>query len=344
MISIDQIRDVHIELTTLCNARCPLCMRNAHGFSHNFGYPEASLSLDNVKRMFSPAFVQQLNTFTVCGNYGDFVACPDALEIIDYIRANNSSIRITICTNGSARNTAFWTELAHLKPEVSFCIDGLEDTHHLYRLDTNWSHIIRNAQAFIAAGGDAVWKMIKFEHNKHQVDACRTMAKELGFIKFDLTDHSRSSGAAFDRAGNLTHQIGTGPIHNTPESVIHWQQKSADEDWLLKKEEKSNLDCYSKRASSIYVTGNGEVYPCCYLGFFPRTFANSHWYNQGNAQLKELLGQSNNAIEVGLESAIDWFTQIEQRWVVQKYQDGRLRMCDEHCGTDKYLYLESQNL
>lgn len=344
MITLDQVRDVHIELTTLCNARCPLCLRNAHGFPHNFGYPETSMSLEQYQQVFDTEFLQQLTTLTVCGNFGDFVACPDALEIIAYTRQSNPTIRITICTNGSARNTDFWAQLAKYKPEVSFCIDGLEDTHPLYRLDTNWTHIIRNATAFIAAGGDAVWKMIKFEHNTHQVDACRAMASELGFIKFDLTDHSRSSGSAFDRQGNLTHLIGSGPNHPTTDTVIKWYDKYIEDDWMLQKTEKNSLNCYSQQSKSIYVTANGEVYPCCYLGFFPKTFANSHWYDQGNRQLTNLLTESNNAIAVGLDSAINWFNRIEQSWSIQKYNNGRLRMCDEHCGTDKYVYLESQNL
>ena len=57
MIALDQVKDVTIELTTLCNARCPLCMRNANGYPHNFGYPETSLSLAQSKRLFSPVFI-----------------------------------------------------------------------------------------------------------------------------------------------------------------------------------------------------------------------------------------------------------------------------------------------
>lgn len=345
MIKSQDIRDVHIELTTLCNARCPLCVRNANGYPHNFGYPETSLSLDNIKQLFSVEFIKQLNTFTVCGNYGDFVACPDALEIIEYVRQCNSNLRITICTNGSARSTSFWTQLAASNPEVSFCIDGLEDTHHLYRLDTNWNNIIRNAQAFIAAGGNAVWKMIKFKHNEHQVDACRTMAADLGFIQFDLTDHSRSSGPSFDRNGNLTHQIGSSTWQGSAESIIQWRSSSNDNSWIDQKIEKPNLNCYSERAQSIYVAANGEVYPCCFLGFYPQTFANSEWYERGNQQLSEMIvKQPNNALEVGLEQAMEWFNQIRQRWDIEKYSNGRLRLCDEHCGSDKYLYLESQTL
>lgn len=339
MIDIDSIQDIHAELTTLCNARCPMCVRNAGGYPHNFGYPETSLSLNDIKNIFSDDFLKQLKTFTVCGNYGDFVVNPESLEILTHIKQTNPNIQITVSTNGSARNRDFWEGLGRLGIEISFCIDGLNDTHNLYRLDTDWNHIIRNAKYFISAGGRAIWKMIKFDHNIHQIDQAQALANELGFLKFDLADHGRASGAAFDRAGNLIHVIGEGPYHHSTESMIQWYKKSIAEDYMLSRPEKDSLDCYSKRERSIYLAANGEIYPCCFLGFFPQTFANSHWFEQGNQQLKELLKNSNNnALEVGLEKAINWFNGIEQSWTKTRYQDGRLRFCDEHCGSNKYIH------
>ena len=46
--------------------------------------------------------------------------------------------------------------------ESPLCLDGMADTHKLYRQDTDWDKIISNAQAYIAAGGFAIWKMILF--------------------------------------------------------------------------------------------------------------------------------------------------------------------------------------
>lgn len=339
MLELTSIQDVHAELTTLCNARCPLCVRNAGGYPHNFGYPETSLSLSDIKNIFPDSFLIQLKTFTVCGNYGDFVVNPDSLEILQHIKQINPNIRITVSTNGSARNQDFWVGLGKLGIEISFCIDGLEDTHSIYRIDTNWQHIIRNAKYFISAGGRAIWKMIKFDHNLHQIEQARAMAAELGFMRFDLADHGRASGAAFDRTGNLTHTIGDGPHHNTPESMIQWYKKPIEEDYMLNLPEKNSIDCYSKKEKSIYLAANGEIYPCCFLGFFPKTFANSHWFDQGNRQLQNLLeNRSNNALEVGLEKAIEWFSDIESSWSKDRYQQGRLRFCDEHCGTEKYIH------
>ena len=60
------------------------------------------------------------------------------------------------------------------KPDkVIFAIDGLEDTNHLYRVNTNFNKIMENAKAFINAGGIARWDFIAFAHNEHQIEEAK---------------------------------------------------------------------------------------------------------------------------------------------------------------------------
>ena len=336
MINFKDIKDVHVELTTLCNARCPMCVRNGHGYPHNFGYPEASMSLEQVKQIFYPEFVKQLDTMSICGNYGDFVANQEALEIIDYFGTTNPQLRMIISTNGSARNIEFWQNLAKYNTQIYFCIDGLEDTHSIYRLDTSFSKIIKNATAFINAGGRAIWKMIMFKHNKHQIDQCSQLSKELGFADFNLTDHGRSKTTVFNKQGEYQYLIGPGEESkfNNVQDVIRWHERLEFE----YPEPKQELNCYSKNSKSIYVAANGEVYPCCYLGFYPKTFENGIIFSKRNKQLANLLeGKENNALLAGLEASIEWFNEIERSWSIKEYGSGRLLGCDEHCGSNKYI-------
>jgi len=337
MTNFDKIKEIHIELTTLCNSRCPLCVRNANGFPHNFGYPEVSLTLEQVKQIFKPEFIRQLEVIKMCGNFGDFIANQESLEIIEYFVKENSKLLIEISTNGGARGLHFWKKLAEYQPNVHifFCLDGLEDTHSKYRLDTSFNQIIKNAQAFIDAGGPATWKMILFEHNKHQVYACQQMSKDMGFKDFNLTDHGRTDGNVFDRDGIYQYDIGTVPKPTTINHVINWHIRS--EQNFKYPEPKKELNCYSNNEKSIYVAANGEVYPCCYLGFYPKTFANGSYFAVANNQLADILkNHENNALIVGLENAIAWFNDIEQRWKIKDYAAGRLLGCDNNCGSNKY--------
>ena len=71
MLKLDQIRQVHVELTTRCNARCPMCMRNYRGMDYNSGYPDTELSLADFQHIVGPV-VQQLTHANFNGNLGDF--------------------------------------------------------------------------------------------------------------------------------------------------------------------------------------------------------------------------------------------------------------------------------
>ena len=57
MIQYNEIRDVHLEISSLCNARCPLCPRNFRGYPYNDGYPETNLTIEQIKKIFTRDFL-----------------------------------------------------------------------------------------------------------------------------------------------------------------------------------------------------------------------------------------------------------------------------------------------
>ena len=153
MIKLEQIQHLHMEFSSLCNARCPLCPRNLYGYPYNRGYEETSLTLDLIRKSFDPNFIKQLKMILINGNFGDFTSNLESLDIIKHFKEQKHDLKIQISTNGSARNKDFWSELGTItKVKTEFCLDGLEDTHHLYRQDTDFNKIIQNAQAYIASG------------------------------------------------------------------------------------------------------------------------------------------------------------------------------------------------
>lgn len=333
MIEYATIRDVHLEISTFCNADCPLCPRNFRGYPHNDGYPELNFTLDHTHKIFNPDFLKQLTKIRVNGNYGDIIMNPEALEIVRYFREHNKTLVIEISTNGSGRKQTFWQGLAEFDTHVLFCLDGLEDTHHLYRQNTVWSTIIKNAKTFIASGGHAIWKFVKFDHNVHQLDACRQMSKDLGFNGFRPVDHGRNIGPVFDRHGNHTHDIGK--YSGTTEFKVLFHKKQTDqvllEDITDMRVEKEVITCSAVKALSIYIAANGDVSPCCWTGFYPQTYGSGEYLQAVNAQLKPLSAK-NNALEHSLEDCVQWFNNIKQKWAIDSYEKGRLIVCDDNCG------------
>jgi MoaA/NifB/PqqE/SkfB family radical SAM enzyme len=261
---------------------------------------------------------------------------PETLDIVEYFRSQNPRLSISISTNGSARTKEFWTRLAELRTTVWFCLEGLEDTHHIYRQNTSWLAIIENAKTYIAAGGRAIWKMIKFNHNLHQIDACKQMSKDLGFAGFELHDHGRNSGPVYDKEGKLVYVMGdyTGETN----FEVFFDKKRTDmvlvENVAPTVKRYDKINCYTKKNRSIYISSTGDVYPCCWTGFYPRTYAKDKPYLYHaliNKQLEAIMSP-NNAIERDLKECIEWFTNVVDSWKIPNYDGGRLHVCDHACG------------
>ena len=330
MIKIDEIRMLHIEFSSLCNARCPLCPRNLNGYPYNGGYNECNLSFDVVKNRFSPEFISQLGWILANGNFGDFLLNPKSLDIIRYFREHNPNATIEVSTNGSARNAEFWQELGQIPGILTrFCIDGIGDTHKLYRQDTDYHKILENAKIYIEAGGHATWKMIIFDHNKHQVPFANQLSKDLGFRQFITVDQGRNVGPVFDRSGNLVNVLGnyTTPVRDVSQP-LSWI-KSQNWDHVVNEDPGVQLRCTTKQDKSIYISADAKVYPCCFLGFNPESYE-SGWLGFVNKQIKTYIS-NNSLLENDLATCLEWFQRVEDSWNIDKYSDGRCRLCDHSC-------------
>ena len=324
-----------------------MCMRNYRGGEYNAGYPVTELTLEQFCCILTPdvlASVMQPDPpvnnrptvryddqgVTFNGNLGDFALARDGVEIVGYLCDHN--VPVSINTNGSLRSHTYWQQLGKLGVEVGFAIDGLADTHHLYRQDTDWHRIMENAGLFIAAGGRAVWRFIPFDHNRHQEAACRQMAADMGFAEFENIYDGRNRGPAFYRDGRFSHHIGdlmpTEAVEPPPwqawlENHITWY----DAQTVTHERDTTKLDmrCVHKMKREIYLAADGTVYPCCFLGFYPATMT-----HPGNRELRELV-RSNNALEVGLERAMAWFDSVEETWDKPSVREGRTYQCVVSC-------------
>jgi len=188
MYNYKDILHIDLEMSSLCNAKCPVCNRRQWGGIKNNTYKETYLSLDRFKSWFDKDFIAQLYSMQMCGNYGDSMTNPDLVPILKYIREINPKIVFTMNTNASGRDENFWTEMGKLfsinNSTLTFSVDGLEDTNHIYRRGTHWKKITNAMNWFIKSGGTAIWEYLVFKHNQHQVDEARELASNLGFSQF----------------------------------------------------------------------------------------------------------------------------------------------------------------
>lgn len=187
MFNRENVRNLHLEVTSVCNAACPMCLRETDK-NFNKETDSISLSLEKIKNLFEEKFIANLNSMQMCGTYGDPAAAPDCLSIYNYFRKINPNIELGMHSNGSLKSTYWWAELGKILSQKNdycyFGIDGLSDTNHIYRVNTDFNKIMKNCSAFIKAGGKAYWEFLVFEHNEHQVEDAKKLSKEMGFVEF----------------------------------------------------------------------------------------------------------------------------------------------------------------
>jgi MoaA/NifB/PqqE/SkfB family radical SAM enzyme len=318
MYKLNQIRDIHLEITSKCQAGCPMCPRRINGGILN---PLLSLNEITLKQFvdwFPVEFIKQLDNLFMCGNLGDPIIAQDCLKIFQYLRKTNSNIRLSMHTNGSARSKDFWQGLAKANVQVTFGIDGLVDTHSLYRIGTDFDKIISNATDFIQAGGTAEWHMLVFKHNEHQITDCKDLSIELKFKKFTIKHTSRFKDGKFnviDDRGKTTHIL-----YPTTKS-----ESMIDKIKTAQNESLPTISCKAKRDHQIYVGASGNVSPCCWLDLEwlpPQSFSRidymdkiDHFPNLKNNTLKEIF-ESNH------------FEKISSCW-----NTTGLKECGKQCGS-----------
>jgi hypothetical protein len=273
MFKFNQLKTVHLEISNNCQASCPMCTRNINGGIDNPLIKVTDWTIDEFKIIMSPTVLRQIDSFYFCGNFGDPMMNNDLIKMCQYAKDINPNLYVHVHTNGGARKQEWWKELATALPanhRVVFAIDGLEDTHHLYRIGTQYDAVVRNAQAFMSAGGIAEWAFIQFLHNEHQVDEARLRANNLGFKYFTTKNSSRfllePKAPAVDKHGNVTHYIQ--PASATPMKFI---DKKIIANWRSILND-ATVECKALRDKEIYIDAHKNFYACCWLASSPFSY------------------------------------------------------------------------
>jgi organic radical activating enzyme len=247
------IKWLHVEASSRCNAWCPACPRNNHGFGLAPGIVEQDLTPARFEQII--ASLSQVECVQFCGNFGDPIASAYIDDLVTI--AKQYVKKIQIHTNGSIRNTAWWQnfaqQLADVEHDVWFGIDGLKGVHEIYRQGTDFDKIIENAKSFIEAGGSATWQFIPYQHNEHQVIDCLKFSQQLKFKKFKLAKLYRNQ-------------------------VIAKHYKTGEEFDLLPPKslrKLTNIDdandsvdpnnCMHLSIPSLYLSASGHLSRCCYM-------------------------------------------------------------------------------
>jgi len=376
---LKNVDEFQLEVTGYCNAACPQCPRNLNGDQENPHLQKEHLSREIIDRTFTSDVCQHLRQIFFCGNYGDPIMHPKLLDIMGDFMEKNSDINIYMHTNGGARTPKWWAELAKVigpNGRVGFNIDGLKDTNHIYRCNTDFKKIMANVRAFIKAGGRAEWNFIVFKHNEHQVLEAEQLAKKMGFETFN----KRATGRFLDYNNFI--EIDSYPKHNKDGEIEYHieipteiKNRNSSMVFLPKLKEKhdhylgeyfsnTEISCDSlcrhhgnahgkQEKSKLLITSNGLVLPC---NFFNHNLVDARFHNRdiapgandmsflpnGKNQVRDFLDQHNATTEMNINYTSLADVMQNSFWddlvdsFDKKLGAGRIFECALTCGKDFY--------
>jgi len=357
MFKFDNINEYQLEITTYCNAACPQCPRNIQGSGINPYMPLVHLSREAIDAAFGVEHCGKLKQIFFCGSYGDPVMHPDFLDILQDFRRKHPTLWLYIHTNGGVHDERYWAEIATIMNgygQIDFGFDGLEDTLHLYRRNVKYAVAMRNARAFIGAGGRAQWNYIVFKHNEHQVETARALSKEYGFFNF----LPRKTGRFYNHTNECAYP--NWPVLDKNKKILYvleqpvgaeWQNPSVQKIEILKKMyggfrkylDQTPIKCDALLGNKVVITAEGLVLPC---NFFEHNLHDARFYDDympganvasfistGGNQVQEFVGRYYNELDINqhcLENIFKskFWEELTNRWT----GPNKIMECAMTCG------------
>ena len=177
--------DLELEISSRCTIGCMACPRN---YQSKDEWYSGFMDIDVLKDIVDNS---NFKRYVFCGGYGDAIYHPKILEILEYMLSTNKMFFVE--TNGTDKSKRFWNELIELpwrqRCGFIFSIDGLEDTNHIYRKNSDWDSIMYGVNTILSKPRRQrmrmKWKYLVFPYNEHQVEDARKFAMDLGFEEFE---------------------------------------------------------------------------------------------------------------------------------------------------------------
>lgn len=306
------VREVHYDITNMCNAACPQCVRtNPLTGKANEYIRKSELSLEDFEKISPPYFLKQLEYIYFCGNYGDPIVAKDLLAILDYVWECNPKLSVKVHSNCSLRDSDWWKRFAQLTNDKKFTliasIDGAsQSTQELYRANTNYDKIIKNLKTFISYGGKVEWRFIVFKHNEHEVETAKKLSEEIGCVNFRSYSSNRQfPNGRFKYLFNGEFRYLEKPSYDVDRKFN--DRKTIEFEQLA--ETAAKIDCIANKTRSIFIDFEGNVLPCCHYGI--RLYTNRRNAKDVNGDdvvqktINDFGNDKFNALDLGLEIALE---------------------------------------
>lgn len=334
MIEKNKISMFHVEASSRCNSHCPMCSRYTGLGEVQPGLKETDLDEDVFLKVFTPDFTKQLQHVYFSGVYGDPCLNANLPSFVNYLIKNGCKT-VSIDTNGGYRNASWWKKLAHPNVLINFAVDGCsEETLSKYRIGVSYKKVLKNIKEFKANGGKARWNFIVFKHNEHEVEIAKSICKNLQ-IDFRIKITQKFQNYKNYKIMKNSKQIG---VLEPPEDKNFRHPNIGDKDHTPVSVFKFNLDnfnldhkeifCKALDRQELYLTADGLLFPCCYLGTYKHD-------SPGAYQFQQLYDVNDFNLHYNtVDEIITKMEDIKQNWS-KSISEGNLLRCINHCGKNK---------
>lgn len=304
---------LHLEPTTRCTLFCPACPRTTWHNILKKPVDKEDLDIDLLEKFLDCETGKKFNEFRLCGAYGDPIYYPDLIKLIHRFR---DRVSFTIVTNGSRQTEKFWNTLAESMTEkdiICFSIDGLEDTNHLYRINSDWKSIMMGLDIMVKSPAQVHWKTIIFKFNYNKLSEIKKFAND--------------KGATWQT--EKTHRYGDVSLVPPIEYVEtnHVFQTEFVNNHQIEIEPRCEKD-------AMVVSASGYLFPCDWIRN-PQTFYKSQFWKQKTRWIDNL-HMKDNTYDQSILVVRDWENYVRQNSLIGSDKVDVLckMLCRKGCASD----------
>jgi len=275
--SLGKLNKIMVELTNLCNLRCPGCPHGANFFGNK---PKGTMHFGQFKKIVD--LNKNLYLINLWGIGEPFLA-PDIMRMLDYAGRNN--IMVVIHTNANAFSRKTLNQFKDIKTRLSitFSIDGITQKSYGYYREggslrkamDSLCYLINLKKKYDLFNIKIIWQFLVMKTNEHEIPEVYKIAYRI------KVDRLKLKTINMDPRGERYNDF-------KPKRCLKYLEKE-NKEWkkgeiykIIKKNKCEYID-----PGSVFILWDGEVVPCCYD--YKRS------YIVGNAFKKSLVSIWNSA-------------------------------------------------
>jgi MoaA/NifB/PqqE/SkfB family radical SAM enzyme len=181
----------NIDSNHRCRLQCPACQRQKSTTRYKIKISR-DMPFDDWRKLltFADPMLKKWNFFNfakLCGQISDPIYHPNFLDLLKIRNKEFPLIPMEINTNGSGKKPEWWDQAFELsskgpieRDKWIFALDGTDNyTNDIYRVNSNFDEVYEVLKKGKEYNLEIWWFFLIFEHNQHQLETARKMAKDL---------------------------------------------------------------------------------------------------------------------------------------------------------------------